>query len=311
MTAISAYLWAIVIALTSQVDANRYSAEAANPVIEARVTVADDVKLPAEEPGVLIHLAVKDGTQIRAGQELGRIDDSEPKLKKKAAEYGLAAALEKAKDDVEVKFQQASAAVYQAEYEQLLETNRLAAKAVTESDLRLTKLKWDQALLGIQKTQHDQELAKFEYYTKKAELDAAELAIQRRAITAPFNGVVEKLYRKQDEWVNPGDTILRLFRLDTMQVEGAVDQDQYDPHELQGCEVTVEVQMARERKETVRGRITYVSSLVRLDGKYVVRAEVANRQEHGNWMLRDGLSATMTIHLGTGGAAPVEVSRAP
>ena len=36
---------------------------------------------------------------------------------------------------------------------------------------------------------------------------------------------------------------------------------------------------------------------------YNVRAEVANQQEHGTWMLRDGLPATMTIHLGTGGNA--------
>ena len=60
--------------------------------------------------------------------------------------------------------------------------------------------------------------------------------------------------------------------------------------------------MAHGRKEQVTGRITYVSSLVRLDGRYIVRAEVANRQEHGRWLLRDGMTATMTIHLNT--AAP-------
>ena len=36
---------------------------------------------------------------------------------------------------------------------------------------------------------------------------------------------------------------------------------------------------------------------------YNVRAEIANLQEHGTWLLRDGLPATMTIHLGTGGDA--------
>jgi hypothetical protein len=101
--------------------------------------------------------------------------------------------------------------------------------------------------------------------------------------------------------VNPSDPIMEIFRLDTMQVEGAVPQSQYDSHELYGCEVTVEVEMARGRKETVPGRITKVSSIIRGDGMYNVRAEVANREEHGSWMLRDGLPATMTIHLGTGG----------
>jgi multidrug efflux pump subunit AcrA (membrane-fusion protein) len=89
-----------------------------------------------------------------------------------------------------------------------------------------------------------------------------------------------------------------------MEVEGPVDQTLFDPHELQGCDVTVEVQMARGRKETFPGRITKVSSLVSGSTKtYNVRAEVVNRQEHGSWMLRNGLPATMTVHLGTGGTA--------
>jgi multidrug efflux pump subunit AcrA (membrane-fusion protein) len=123
--------------------------------------------------------------------------------------------------------------------------------------------------------------------------------------------MVEKKFRKQDEWVAPGDPILYLFRLDTVHVEGAVEQSKYDPHELQGCDVTVEVQLARGRKETVRGKITKVSSVVRLDGKFEVRAEVPNRQEHGTWLLRDGLLATMTIHLGTGGATSTDVTQRP
>jgi hypothetical protein len=75
--------------------------------------------------------------------------------------------------------------------------------------------------------------------------------------------------------------------------------------------VTVEVKLARGRKETVRGKITKVSSVVRLDGTFEVRAEVPNREEHGTWLLRDGLLATMTIHLGTGVTAAAAAGRVP
>lgn len=273
--------------------------------------MADQIKLPAKEPGVLVHVAVKEGSQVRAGQEIGKIDDSEPLMQRKAATYQLNAAVKRAKDDVDIRFSEAAAAVAKADYEMLVESNRLADKAVAQTEVRGKKLEWDKMVLSIEKSTQDRELAKYEAYTKKAEVEGADLAIQRRVIRSPFDGVVEELMRKQDEWVNPGDTILRLFRLDTMHVEGAVDQRLYDPHEVQGCEVTVEVQMARGRKETYRGRITRVSSAVRGDSKFNVRAEVANRQEHGSWMLRDGLPATMTIHLGTGGTAAAGVSRAP
>jgi len=55
-----------------------------NPVIYGVVRVADQIKLPAKEPGVLVQLAVKEGTQVKAGQVIGKIDDSEPQMKKVA-----------------------------------------------------------------------------------------------------------------------------------------------------------------------------------------------------------------------------------
>jgi RND family efflux transporter MFP subunit len=284
-------------------DGDVPSAEVTNPVIPGMVKVADDVKLPAQEDGVLIHLAVEEGAQIKAGQNLGQIDDSIQRKQRDAAEYTLKAAVERGKSDVEIRFARAKSEAAEADVEVFREANRIAPKTITSVEMRAKELEWKAAELSIEKATHDQGLARLEAYAKKAELDAADLAIKRRAIKAPFDGMVEKLYAKQDEWVMHGDPIMYLFRLDTMDVEGVVDQSEYDPHELQGCDVTVEVNLARGRKETVRGRITKVSSVVDLEGKYAVRAEVPNRQEYGTWLLRDGMEATMTIHLGTGGGA--------
>jgi multidrug resistance efflux pump len=304
---------ALLVALVNTCLAQPYStsSQPADPVVPGLVKVADHIKLPAQESGVLIQLGVKEGSLVRSGQLLGKIDDREVKLQKTSADAAYHAAFKKYKDDVDIRYADAAAAVAKADYEQLQATVKLVDKAVTDVDLRRAKLEWDKMDLASEKSRKEQELAMYDAYTKKAELDAANLAIDRRVIIAPFDGVVEEMAKKQDEWVNPGDAILRLFRMDTMYVEGAVDQKQYDPHELQGCEVTVEVKMARDRKETLQGRIVRVSSVVRGDGMFNVRAEVANRQEHGGWMLRDGLPAMMKIHLGTGGTAAAGVSRKP
>jgi multidrug efflux pump subunit AcrA (membrane-fusion protein) len=276
------------------------SAEVSDPVIEGMVKVADDIKLPAQEDGVLVHMTVEEGSIIRKGQQLGQIDDSMQKKQRLAADYAFKVAYERGLDDVEIKFAKAKSEAAKADYDLMLETNRIAAKTITVIEMRQKEMEWIAATMSIEKATKDQKLARLEAVAKKAELDIADLAIQKRIIKAPFNGMVEKVYRKQDEWVMHGDPIMYLFRLDTMNVEGAVEQAKYDPHELQGCDVTVEVQLARGRKETVRGRITKVSAVVDLDGKYAVRAEVPNREEHGSWLLRDGMVATMTIHLGTG-----------
>jgi hypothetical protein len=45
------------------------------------------------------------------------------------------------------------------------------------------------------------------------------------------------------------------------------------------------------------GKIIYISPLVQAGGEYRVWAEVSNRQENGQWLLRPGLNAEMTIQL--------------
>jgi multidrug efflux pump subunit AcrA (membrane-fusion protein) len=294
---------ALFVGLSHVVRAQQSSAQPADPIVKGVIRVADQIKLPAKEPGVLLQLDVKEGTQVRAGQVIGKIDDSEPQMKKVAALADYKGAYKRFMDDVEIRFAKAQAEVAHADYDQLIETNKLAEKAVAAVDIRKAKLDWEHFVLAIEKSIHDKELAEFEAMSKQAEYNAAELAIKRRTIIAPFDGVVEELKRKQDEWVQPGDTILTLLRLDTMHVDGSIEQSQFDPNEIQGCEVAVEVELARGRKATVRGKIVKVSNLVRSDGVYNVRAEVANMQEHGVWVVRDGLPATMTIRLGTGGNA--------
>src|SRR4051794_27692283 len=240
---------ALVAVLLQPGFAQQPSAQLTDPVVKgAMVKVADQIKLPAKEPGVLVQLNVKEGSQVRAGQVLGNIDDSEPKMKKLAASAEYAGAYKRWKDDVEIRFAKAQAEVAHADYDQLVETNKIATKAVAQVEIRKAKLDWDHFVLAIEKAFHDQELAKFEAFTKQAELSAADLAIQRRTITAPFDGVVEELKRKQDEWVQPGDTILTLLGLNTMHIEGAIESNQYDPYEIQGCQVDVEVELARGRK---------------------------------------------------------------
>ena len=298
--------FALLIAVAAPGDADRYSS---NPVLPAVVKLQDDIKLAAKEPGVIVHLAIEEGSQVRAGEEIGKIDDSEPQMQKEIAKYAWNAAKKQAEDDVEIRFQKATADVAEAEHERLLEANRTAKGAISLSDIERAKLEHTKAVLGIEKTVHDQDLAKLEMHTKAAEYKAADLAMKRRVIVAPFDGEVVTVLRHQDEWASPGDPILRLVRLDTMDVMGAVDQKLYDPHEVRDCDVTIEVEMARGRKETLKGKIKAVSPLIDDRGMYVVRAEVANRQNDGRWLLRDGLTATMTIHLGTAATDTAKVSR--
>jgi multidrug efflux pump subunit AcrA (membrane-fusion protein) len=286
-------------------------ADAADLALPACVVKhVDDVQLPAMEAGALVQLSVKEGSQVREGDVIGKIYDSEAQMQRKAAESDYAAAVQRWKNDVPVRYAEAAAEVAKKDWEMMLESNKLSAKAVPEIEVIKKELEWKVTKLQIEKAQDDQVLAKYDAYAKQAQRDAANLALERRTIRALFDGEVVELLRHQGEWVNPGDPILRLVSLETMWVDGFVEQAKYDPHEIQDCNVTVEIEMARDRKEQASGRISYVSSLIDMRGRYLVRAEVSNRQEYGRWLLRHGMTAAMTIHLNTDSAGAVDVSRA-
>src|SRR5215212_9501662 len=121
---------ALVILLIDVGHAEQPAAQPGNPIIHGVVRVADQIKLPAKEPGVLVQLAVKEGTQVKAGQVIAKIDDSEPQIKRKAAFADWKGAYKRCKDDVEIRFAQAQELVAKAKYERMLESNRMTEKAV-------------------------------------------------------------------------------------------------------------------------------------------------------------------------------------
>jgi multidrug efflux pump subunit AcrA (membrane-fusion protein) len=282
-------------------SADRYSVDAdGNPVLDGcRIELIgqDEVRIPAQEAGVLIEMPVKEGTRVSKDDLLATIDDREAKAAVKVANYALQSAMQRANETIEIRYAQAAEAVAKVDLEQDQKANLDHPNAIPETEIRRKKLDLDRSTLQIEKAKKDQILARLEAKTKNAELDATKMALERRTILAPFDGEVVDTYRHKSEWVNPGDPILKLVRLDTLHVQGLVNADQYDRSEVQGKPVTVMINRARERQVSVQGRIVYVDQMVGSNNKFRVRAEVKNKREGDNWLIEPGRYVRMTIHL--------------
>ncbi len=151
--------------------------------------------------------------------------------------------------------------------------------------------------MAIEKAEIDRTKLGFEAETQGAEVEAAQLSIDRRQLKAPFDGEVTNVYRRPGEWVAPGDSVFKVIQMDLLRVEGFVKADQFDPHEINGRPVTIEAELAHGRVVKFTGKVVFVSPLVTAAHEYAVFAEVNNRQENGQWVLRPGFPATMMIHL--------------
>jgi multidrug efflux pump subunit AcrA (membrane-fusion protein) len=273
---------------------------------QAAITAQNIREIPAESEGVLMSLAVREGSRVKAGEVLATIDDRLAKAQIEIAQSSLDAAIEKANDKIEEEYARAAANVAKVDLKRSFEVNQKTPGAISDTEMLKKKLDETRSVLQIEKAQKDQLLAGKDAEVKKAELKAAIISLDRRTIKAPFDGEVQTLYQKESQWVNPGDPILRLVQFDVLHVEGYVRATAYDPIELADRPVTVRVQLARGHEVSLPGKVIYINQSVlplgganrpgSREGIYLVRAEIQNKRSGNYWVVRPGLEAEVTIH---------------
>jgi len=261
------------------------------------ISLDEEVQVPAQEAGMLTEIPVREGQQVAVGDLLAQVDDTIPRMQYNVAGYKLEKAKREAADDISVRYSSAAAAVAEAEYLQAIEANEKVRGTRPQAEVRRLLLKHRETVLSIEKAKKEFAIAGLEKQVSEAELKAAAANLGRRRVTAALDAVVVEFTRHAGEWVQPGDPVMRLVRVDRLRIEGFLNAKNYRLSEVHGRPVSVTVELARGQRETFPGKIVFVKPLVQAGGEFLVRAEVQNRKEKGFWVLSPGLSAQMTIQL--------------
>jgi macrolide-specific efflux system membrane fusion protein len=262
------------------------------------VSLIDDVKVPAEAAGVLVSVEAREGLQVEVGTLLAKVDDNQVKFQKSVAEADLKVSKEKADNDVNKRYAAAAMKVAQAEYAMNLAANASVPGTKSKVELQKLALTVEQARLQIEQSEHEQTVAKFETEGFVAKVDLANDEIRRRHLKAPISGEVVEVLMRAGEWVEPGEQVLRIVRMDRLRIEGFLNAADFSPSEVSNRPVRVTVNLARGRAAIFQGKIVFVNPLVDAGGVYRVWAEVVNRRDGDQWLLRPGLLADMTIDVG-------------
>ncbi|MCU0871426.1 MAG: HlyD family efflux transporter periplasmic adaptor subunit [Pirellulaceae bacterium] len=264
------------------------------------VSLIDEVSLPAQEAGVLQEIVAKEGVRFKTGEVLGKVDETETLLRQKAAKFKLDVATEKATNDAEVKVARAIVELYKAEYEESTAINKDSrGSAIPPTQLRRQRVQWEKAALDCVAADMNFKVAGLERNVSEAELEAVDNELERRTLRAPFDGVVVEMYRRQSEWVQPGEPVLRFVRMDRLRIEGFVNAREVSPGQVDGAAVEITVILPGNVQEKMSGTISYVNPEVGSNREYRVWAEIDNPPGHGGypWLLRPGTTAGMVIRL--------------
>ncbi|HEY1599547.1 MAG TPA: HlyD family efflux transporter periplasmic adaptor subunit [Pirellulales bacterium] len=267
------------------------ASEGSLEVEQALVTLIEQVDVPAREAGVLAAVEVREGQLVAAGDLLGRMDDSQPQLTKKKAEIELDIAKVAAENDVEVRFAQKSTEVTRAELKRASESMEKYNRSVSATEIDRLKLEAERAALQIEQAQEDLKVSKYTERLKQNELDFAIWTVEKLRIKSPLAGMVVEVNQRPGEWIEPGETMFRVVRIDRLRVEAFLDSHEAGDN-LVGREVTLSVELPGRDQGEFSGKVVFVSPEVDpVNGQVRVWAEVDNRQSR----LRPGLHGTLKI----------------
>lgn len=246
-----------------------------------RVKIIDQIPLASDRAGVLSEMNLREGDPVTARQRVARIRDD-------VIQAQLAIAQQKAEYTAEISAKEKSHHLTLNVLRQAQDANRATARTVTQLEMEKMSLDVETAAFEIEKAKH-------ELQVHKLERDQASAELQAYGITAPFSGVVTKVFKKRGEAVRQGDPVIELTSTERVRVDGWLDlPDSF--RVSQGMPVKVQLDVENydlpEEKQVFDGRVTFVDVVVEPTGEKVkISAEVIN---HDN-ILRAGLTARMTI----------------
>jgi macrolide-specific efflux system membrane fusion protein len=278
---------AIHLVVVALLGSNPTSVEIPSAVIK----VSEEVAVPARDAGVLAKIEVKEGQLVEEGDCVVRLLDTDVRLAVEKARLEAEIALRKYRNDVDLRYAKKSTEVAKAELARSLDTNEKYPKTVSNSELDRQRLLVDQGELQIQKAEHEREVAGMTRQIRECEYKIANEQLERRTILAPLRGMIVEVLHRRGEWVQPGDTVVRVVRLDKLKAEGFMPA-KHASLDLVGSKVRLKVASADSKPMEFSGHIVFVNPEIEpLNSQVRVWAEV----ENPDLKLRPGMQATLTI----------------
>ena len=259
------------------------------------IEFVDDIKLPALEAGAVVAINVEEGQFIKAGTIVGQIDDTLPHFELDRSKMRYQNAFQAAKDTSSVMAAQKEYELARSVYEKNLRLRRTGSRS--ESELKESLFQKEIAKLKLEKATNDRQMAFGEAKVELAGMDSVKQRIARHTLRSDYNAYVVDIFKKPQEYVNIGDEVMRLARMDQMWVQASLNAKNLNAADAENRPVTVTLQTANGSKETFEGKIDQVSLEMVSAEEYQVKIKVQNRKDGNSWMLRPFSSVSMVIHM--------------
>ncbi|MEM6329520.1 MAG: HlyD family efflux transporter periplasmic adaptor subunit [Planctomycetota bacterium] len=189
------------------------------PAAEAILSIAEEVQVSAATQGVLLKLDASEGTLLAAGQPLLEIDGRRERLALAQAEVELRRAAEQAASDVDRRHALKAKELADSEYRRALDIDAASPSSISDRELNQLRLSAEVAAIEVERAEQDRQIAGHELRLKQEALRLARLDLDNHRVAAPIAGMVVEVHRRPGEWVNRGDPVVTIVRVDRLRAE--------------------------------------------------------------------------------------------
>lgn len=265
------------------------------PAENCMVKYIRHVNVPAEVEGKLLELKIEEGMSVQQGDVLAIIDDSLAQLALDLRRAQEKEASLNAESDVNLRDAMNAEKLALAEAESYRDLYKKGAVPLYE--MRKKELEAIRQTLRIELAQNDLSIKEAQYIARRSERQIAEFEVERRKITAPFDGYIEMRIAQLGEWVQPGSPIATVVMLDRLRIEGDVDALGYARQITPGTPVRVKVYSEHDADNAidVESTVGFVSSEIDLNNRYRIWVDVDNHRIKNDWAIKPGMRAEISV----------------
>lgn len=257
------------------------------------VFAIDSLEIPAKQTGVLENLSVEVNQSVTANQKIGNLDRSAAKLEEAAAIVQSQFAATVANDESDVIFARMivdEAKIALDSYEQIS-----ARGSATDAEMRSKRLAVSQAELKVNNALQALEQAKLKARLAQVNVLTARQQLDSLDIVAPFAGTITEVLCKGGEWLQAGQPVAKVIRLDELRVDCFVSRSQVNVASLIGQPALISIISHNNQRDKLAGRVTRFEPQVTATGDIRVSVVVQNQRRNGEWLLLPGMTVDLQI----------------
>ncbi len=248
---------------------------------------ATEVTVSARTQGEIMYLEADEGSSVRQGDTLGRMDDTQLKLQKEQLEQTRLAA-ESHKVDVEAQIaalcqQAANLRREKARYEDLLAAGAASQKQVDDIAYQISVIEKQAAAIRDQLASSNESFAG-QSKSVVAQINQVSEKISDATILSPIDGTVLQRYCETGEYAMPGTPLFKIADMSDMTLRAYITAGQYETLKT-GQKVSVYID---GREKPYEGTVTWIATRAEFTPKtiktkderanlvYAVKIKVAN-----------------------------------